>query len=122
MEKDAVVAEAEGYAELGLHYEAWDFIEDLPPSMRTTFPIMRVRLRCALAMEAWDMTETLAVMLGTGNEQDAAYSAGVLQQLAAIHLLRGDERRARVLLRAALQIWPAQREAILIDPALSTLF
>ena len=118
----AAIAEAEGYLTLGMFEEAWHFIEDLPPEWRMLLPIMRVRLRCALALKAWDIAETLAGFLSNGTQADCVYSAQVFQELATIHLKAGDEKRARILIKAAIQIHPEQRAAIIDDPALDGLF
>lgn len=113
---------AEGFADLGLWQEAWDAIEDLDPDARMSARVWRVRLRCCVALESWDMGETLAELLAQSEEEpDLAVAAGYFHA-RAVHLVKEDLAAAKEAVKRACAIWGPARIAVLEDSRLPLLW
>jgi hypothetical protein len=121
-EVERLISEAQGYVELELYEEAWEAIEAAPASLRMNLPVLRTRLICAMALQRIDLAEELARFLAHAGGPTSIFAAHILQELAAIHLIGGDEAHARKLLSLAIEAHPGQRLSIIDDPTLKDLF
>ena len=82
---------AEGFHDLGLHQEAWDTLEELPPIDRVEPLVLELRLRILTAMEKWDLGEGIANVLPSSavelqkcRETVARYTITLMQGLSAL--------------------------------------
>jgi len=120
--EQAVREEAEGFVILGMYEEAWELVDALPPEIRATSPVLRVRLACAMAAERFDTVQEIAQVLAKAGRADAQFAARVLHELAAIHYLSGHVELAKHLMESAVEAHPDQRMSIIADPHLKHLF
>jgi hypothetical protein len=107
--------EAEGYALLEMFDDAWAAVEDLSREERVGRRAMRVRIRCAVWHQNYELAEVLANVLRHGEEIDRILAACTFQTLAARFSERGQTKRAGELIDAAIETSPEQRLAILCD-------
>ena len=64
---------AEGYLELGMLVEANDEIEKLAPELKTTSPVLGIRLEIYRAAKKWSLMEVVAQVLCKRHQDDPAY-------------------------------------------------
>ena len=114
--------QAEDLISSGLHEDAWELLDDLPPADRMEPPAVRLRLICAMATKRFETADELARYLGTGAEPDAHFASPVLQDLARIQFLSGSREYAKGLAVAAINAHPERRFEIIYDPTLKALF
>lgn len=110
------IAEAEGFAELGLWEDAWQVLEELPAELRTCPAALRVRLRCCPALEAWEIGNHVAILLRDGVALDRKYAARFFHEVAKAHVRHGRIDEARDAVAAAVDCWPDIRLALLDCP------
>jgi hypothetical protein len=59
----AQLTRAEGFFELGMHQEAWNTLEELPPIDRVEPLVLELRLRILTALEEFGLGESIASVL-----------------------------------------------------------
>ena len=109
---------AEGYAELGMWPEALEELGNLAAEFRAMPPVLRLELRCCVAVEAWDQGTLAARQLRNLGIIDKMMAAGFYATLGRDLLKRGLPDEGKVALREAIDTWPSCREVVLRDPSL----
>ncbi|MEM6823180.1 MAG: hypothetical protein AAF558_14710 [Verrucomicrobiota bacterium] len=112
---------ATGYFELGMHEDAWEILESLPPKEKTIAPVLDLRLKILTALSQWALGEEIAkVLLHAGDEER--------KTVARFHHARGramwqsgDFDGARDQIRMAVEAWKDVRKE-LSDDDLEALF
>ena len=113
LQDQRLIAEAEGYAELGLWPECWEAVESLPDYLRHARGAIRLRLRCCPALGAWELGEELAISLARGDGQDKKLAAGFWLDWA-----RACPSLGRTCVASAIEAWPECEQLILKDALL----
>ncbi len=116
------IEEAEGLAELQMWEDAWAAMEDLSPDERATPAALRVRLQCCPGMGAWDIGEHVAGLLRDGDDLDRRMAAFFYHADARRLIEAGDRIAAAASIKAAVEMWPDSRKAIMLDPLLVAEF
>ena len=57
------ITRAEGFFELGMHNEAWNETEELPPIDRAEPLVLELRLRILTALSQWELGASIANVL-----------------------------------------------------------
>lgn len=109
---------AEGYAELGMWDEALEELGSLAAELRAMPPVLRLELRCCVAMEAWDQGCLTARQLRNLGAIERMMAAGFYATLGRDLLKRGRKKEARDALHDAVESWPSCKEVVLRDPSL----
>lgn len=109
---------ATGYADLGMWLDAWESIEDAPEDQRASPDALRLRLRCCVGTENWELGEHLARLLAEGAEEDRQAAARYYHALARQEMAEGNPDFAKEAIRKAVAAWPEIRIEILDDPTL----
>lgn len=98
--------EAHGYALLGMHLEAWEIVEGLPPAERMTAAAVAVRLIVCTGLRKWEMGAELARLVLPGSDLEHREATG------RFHLARGewlagsgDIAGARAAVAAMAAVW-----------------
>lgn len=112
---------AEGFFELGMHQEAWNETEELPPIDRTEPLVLELRLRTLTALEKFELGGHIAGVLEASaiepekcRETCARFYHAHSRRLCA----DGELEAARKAMRMASEIWPEIRIEIVDDKKL----
>lgn len=102
---------AEGFAALGMWVDAWDALEELPPSARLHPDVLAVRLSIWAGLPRWGMGCEIARLVGPGSE------AGIMEAARRFHLehakalcAAGDVHAARAVAAALVAVGPEGNE------------
>jgi uncharacterized protein HemY len=109
---------AEGYAELGLWPEALEELASLAAELRAMPPVLRLEVRCCVAVEAWEQGRLTARQLRSLGPIERMMAAGFYATLGRDLLQRGRKEEAKEAFRDAVDSWPSCKEVVLRDPAL----
>ena len=102
-----IIREAEGYAESGMYQEAWDRIDDLPPSARLWLDAIALRLLICARLSKWTIGSELVKLVDLPlplkvREAGGRYLLALSNCVCAFRL--HDE--AKEALSHAMRIWP----------------
>jgi tetratricopeptide (TPR) repeat protein len=141
-----------GYLALGMHQDAWDELESLPPELRADVGVIELRIEILQRLEKWESARVLAESLAKRcpenphwwilwayslrREQSVEAAQRVLREARAIHpnvgmiaynlacyaCMLGDLEEARILLQIAFSLDPLLRKTALDDPDLEPLW
>jgi tetratricopeptide (TPR) repeat protein len=91
-----------GYLTLGMHQDAWDELEDLPPGQRTDDRVLEFRIAIYQALEKWEPARILAESLAKRSPENPGW------WLSWSYSLRREQtvEAARSVLREAVRIHP----------------
>src|SRR5688572_3474246 len=109
---------AEGYSELGMWPEALEQLGDLAAELRALPPVLRLEIRCCVALEAWDQGRLAARQLRCLGIIDKMMAAGFYATLGRDLLKRGQPDEAKEVLCQAIETWPSCKDVVLRDPSL----
>lgn len=109
---------AEGYAELGLWEEALEELGSLAAEYRAMPPVLRLELRCCVAVEAWEQGRLTARQLRNLGAIERMMAAGFYATLGRDLLKRGHKEAAEDALHDAVESWPSCKDVVLRDPSL----
>ena len=109
---------AEGYSELGMWPEALEELENLASEFRAMPPVLRLELRCCVALEIWERGCLAARQLGGLGVIDRMMAAGFYATLGRDLLNNGRPDDAEAALREAIETWPSCKDVVLRDPSL----
>ena len=87
---------AHGFHELGLHHDAWEVLDDLPPENKAHPLVVLLRLDILIALDRWDD----AVALGTGACRQWPIIEGFFLTTATALMELQDHQKAKLLLLA----------------------
>ncbi|HEY1123975.1 MAG TPA: hypothetical protein VGE67_20315 [Haloferula sp.] len=116
------VTVAEGYAELRMWREAWEVLDELPPTRRASCQALRVRLKCCPMVGAWKIGEQVAMLLRDGARRDRGSAAAFYHLNARRLLAAGDREGSKVNILAAVDTFPECRTVLLADRELAAEF
>ena len=141
-----------GYVALGMHQDAWDELECLPPEVRADDHVLDLRISIYQAHGKWEPARVLAESLAKRapenpqwwilwafslrREKSVADARAVLLEASALHpdeamitynlacysCVEGDIETATVLLKQAFALEPDLRKTALDDPDLDSIF
>ena len=109
---------AEGYSELGMWPEVLEELGELPGELRAMPPVLRLELRCCVALESWEQGGMAARQLRNLGIFDKMMAAGFYATLGREMLRRGHSEQAKDALHQAIETWPSCKEVVLSDPSL----
>jgi hypothetical protein len=108
-----------GFLELGAPLKAWEMLEDLPPEQRTHPDVFSCRLAILTVLERWELGLELPRLLESAPEaQPRRDCAGFCHAYATALCTMGRVEEAKEHIARASRLWPAQRLALLDEPAL----
>ena len=114
---------ARAFLELGAPLKAWEMLEDLPPEQRTHPDVFSCRLAVLTALEEWEHGLELLRLLEPSPEVQPRRDCAAFCHAYARHLCAtGRIEEAREHVERASHLWPAQRLAMLEDPALKDVW
>ena len=118
-----IIREASGFADLGMHPEAWELIETLPPGSRFDQRAVAVRLMVCTGLKKWEMGLELCNFARDSREMVMRKTAGQFF-LAYAESLCGasDPDTARAFVIELARVWPEGRELVLASKALRKLW
>ncbi len=141
-----------GYIALGMHEDAWDELENLPPEFRADDVVLALRIEILQGLRKWESCRVLAESLAKASpenpdwwlawsfairrEQSVEAAQVVLRKAAALHpdvgliaynlacyaCVLGDIAEARELLKRAVLMDEAFEKMALEDPDLDAIF
>jgi tetratricopeptide (TPR) repeat protein len=141
-----------GYLALGMHQDAWDELECLPPEQRANDGVSELRISIYQALGKWESARVLAESLAKRSpenpqwwilwafsarrEKSVADARAVLLEASKLHpkealipynlacysCVEGDIETATVLLKRAFELEPDLRKTALDDPDLDSIF
>jgi len=143
---------AHGYLDLGMHQEAWDELEALPPELRAEDAVLELRIDLYLALEKWAPARVLAESLARQAPENPGWwllwayalrretsieaAREVLREAADRHAdvplitynlgcyacVIGEIEEAKGLLMRAFEADPELKKVALDDPDLEAIF
>lgn len=120
---ERTIREAEGFALIGLHTDAWRVIETLPASERLRAEVLAVRLYICAGLPAFEMGREIAKLVGPGSPDNLREAAGRFRLADAVALLAvSDKEGARSAIFALAVVWPEGREVALNDHRLAGMW
>lgn len=102
--------------------EAWDALDELPPTRQAAYQALRVRLKCCPFLGAWPIGEQVAILLSGGERPDRAIAAAFFHLNARRLLEAGDRDGSRQNILAAVDTFPEWRRILLQDSELGAEF
>jgi tetratricopeptide (TPR) repeat protein len=141
-----------GYLALGMHQDAWNELESLPPELRANVGVIELRIEILQRLGKWEAARMLAESLAKQfpenphwwllwsyalrREQSVETAQSVLREALAIHpdvgmiaynlacyaCVLGDLEETRALLHIAFPLDPSLRKTALDDPDLEPLW
>ena len=141
-----------GYLTLGMHQDAWDELENLPPELRTDVAVLELRIQIYQLLGKWEPARILAESLALKfpenpiwwihwayslrREKNVREAQGVLWHAVQIHpvfapivynlacyaCVLGQMEDARSLLERAFLLDPNFKATALDDPDLEAIF
>lgn len=116
---------AEGYFDLGMHDDAWNALEELPPADRTEPLVLALRLRILTALEHWELAEHIANVLASSTvetekcrETVARFRHAYARSLCA----SGKVDAAKEQIHLAVEAWEPIRGDIVEDDAVEAVW
>lgn len=120
-----LIIAAEGYHDLGMHEDAWNVLEELPPIDKTEPLVLELRLRILTAMNRWELGDHIAnVLIGSMIEPEKCREtvARFRHAHARALSLQGDREGSRKQIAAAVDAWPWIRADLVNDDDLASLW
>ena len=141
-----------GYLDLGMHQDAWDELENLPPELRADDRVLELRIKIYQRLEKWNSARVLAESLAKRSpenphrwilwafflrrEKSVEAARAVLMEAAAVHpdaalipynlacyaCVLGQIEAARKLLTVAFSMDVMFKRIALDDPDLDPIF
>jgi tetratricopeptide (TPR) repeat protein len=141
-----------GYLALGMHQDAWDELESLPPELKADVGVIELRIEILQLLGKWESARVLAESLAKQfpdysnwwllwayalrREQCEEAAQSVLREARAIHpdvgmiaynlacyaCVLGNLEETRTLLQIAFPLDPSLRKTALDDPDLEPLW
>ena len=119
---DQTITAAEGFAELGLHLDAWEALESLPPSWRTLPQVLVVRLMICTGLGKWELGSEIA-KLASPESLPSMREAGRFYLGHAVALWgAGDAPAARGAVARLVAVWPEGRALVVSLDALEAVW
>jgi hypothetical protein len=120
---ERAISEARGYAEIGLWQDAWECLENLPPSDRALPAALAVRLSVCAGLHRWEMGTEIVRLFSPGLPLDLREAAGRYHLAHAESLCAaGSIASAKEAVRELSIVWPEGRELALDAKALAAIW
>lgn len=98
--------------------EALEELESLAAEFRAMPPVLRLELRCCVALESWEQGRLTARQLRSLGAIERMIAAGFYATLGRDLLQRGHHEEAKDAFSDAAESWPSCKDVVLRDPSL----
>jgi hypothetical protein len=118
-----VIKEANGYASLGMHLDAWETIETLPADSRMDLRVIAVRIMVCTGLQKWAMgLELCRAVTGEGDLTMRRIIGTFYLRYAENLSVSGNLEMARAYVQKSAIVWPEGREMALNSKALAPIW